>query len=273
MEPPRGRLLRLARLGLGPDERRAARRGRAGRRHVRPGHGLLRRRQRRRTVDASRLQLRLAGGDRRRRGPARAATERRGGAGDGALAARRGSRRAGRSRSKQQQPDSETVAVQKTKCTCTCCGSPARTDRIGDQRRQQDQPTYSRGCQFSSISPVSTCGRRSLTAWMLRRRVRGYRRERPRDEPRLHRRLEPAGRDHPERRADRLAGKGAEAGAAEVAIAAGRCDAFAHSSRCSNIRTGLPRSDHRGENRTGKRCRGRKLTNFRDFRRAEIPAG
>ncbi len=102
--------------------------GREGRSHVRPGDRLLRRRQRRRAVDAARLQLRLAGGDRRRRLPARAATERRGGGGDGALAARPGSRPAGRSRSPAAAARSATRSPSRTRSArARAGGSPART--------------------------------------------------------------------------------------------------------------------------------------------------
>ena len=140
--------------------------GGGGRRHLRPGHGLLRRRQRRRALAAARLQLRLAGGDRRRRGPARAATERRGGGGDGALAAGEDPGQQPDPDSEQQQPDQRDGRRPEHEVDVHVLAVlQHERDRVGSSAARRISPRYSRGCQFSSISPASTCGRRSLTAW------------------------------------------------------------------------------------------------------------
>src|SRR5690348_6508146 len=104
--------------------------------------------------------------------------------------------------------------------------------------------------------------RRKRTRLILRGGVRGHG---PRDEPRLLRGREAAGGLEAEGGADRLAGERAEGGPAEIAITTRCFRSLAHRSS----RSGGPGLVHVGDTRRlppeRKRCRPRKLTNFRQF--------
>ena len=201
VEPARRRLLHLARRSVRPDTASCSRRRRpAGVTFVK-GTDFFVPGARRRALAAARVQLRLAGGDRRGRREARAATERLAGAGGVALAATAGSRPTKPIASAEQdQPDQRDARGREHEVDVhRLTGSRARrrsrrrrAARARSDRRRASaaRPPGSRRCRPLAAGAVhaAVCS----AAQSTRRRWRPAT-QRTRNEPRLRRRCEAPG--------------------------------------------------------------------------------
>jgi len=106
-------------------------------------------------------------------------------------------------------------------------------DRVREKKPQDDQPQIEpRLPAIRDLVGVDAGAAKKPHAEILRLGGGGGR-ERARHEPRLRRRGELPDRLGTERRADRLAGEGAESGAPEIAISARWRRSFAHPLLCS----------------------------------------